>query len=118
MTRVFEESGRVAPEFIQRLEDGQRRIADALSFLAGWKITGSVDLWRRMLAFSASKRVFVESSLCCCNTKAFSRMGHDWRRSVAQPYYRSSFLSESHEWGSRSTRRPSAALLEFAEAPA
>jgi hypothetical protein len=118
MTRFLKESGCVATAFIQRLEGRQRRIADALSFLAGWKITDSIDLWRRTLASSASERVFVESCLCRFNTKVFCRLGDDLRRSLAQPDYRSSFLSESHEWENRSTSRPSATLLKFAETPA
>jgi hypothetical protein len=118
MTRVLKESGRVATAFIQRLEGGQRRIADALSFLAGWKITDSIDLWRRMLATSASERVFVESCLCRFNTKVFFRIGDDLRRSLAQPDYRSAFLAEPLECVNPPPRGPSATMRGIAEVPA
>jgi hypothetical protein len=61
MTRFLKESGRVAPPFIRRLEEGQRRIADALAFMAGWRINDSVEFWRRLKASSPSERAFAES---------------------------------------------------------
>ncbi len=118
MTRTLKESGRVAPLFIRRLEEGQRRIADALAFLAGWRIIDSIDLWRRMQASSASERAFVESCLCRFDTQVFYRIGDELQRSLTRSDYRSSFLSESHVCGNQPACRSSGALLELAEAPA
>lgn len=118
MTRILKESGRVAPSFVHRLEGGQRRIADALAFMAGWRIADSVELWRRMRASSPSERVFAESCMCRFDTQVFCQIGDDLQRSFAQPDFRSSFLSAPHECGNRPACRSSAAQQELLDAPA
>jgi len=118
MTRILKESGRVASPFIRRLEEGQRRIADALAFMAGWRIADSVEFWRRLKASSPSERAFAESCMCRFDTQIFYRIGDELQRSLTRPDYRSSFLSGSHVCGNQPACRSSAALLELAEAPA
>jgi hypothetical protein len=118
MTRILKESGRVAPSYVHRLEGGQRRIADALAFMAGWRIADSVDFWRRMRASSSSERAFAESCMCRFDTQVFRRIGDDLQQSLTQPDFRSSFLSGPHGCGSRPPCRSSAAQLELLDAPA
>jgi hypothetical protein len=118
MARILKESGRVAAFFIDRLEEGQRRIADALAFMAGWRINDSVEFWRRLKGSSPSERAFAESCMCRFDTQVFYRIGDELQRSLARPDYRSFFLSGSHVCGNRPACRFPAALLEFSEAPA
>jgi hypothetical protein len=118
MTRILKESGRVASFFIRRLEEGQRRIADALAFMAGWRINDSVEFWRRLKASSPSERAFAESCMCRFDTQVFDQIGAELQRSLTRPDDRSSFLSGSHVCGNRTACRSTAALLELAEAPA
>ena len=118
MTRILKESDRVASPFIRRLEEGQRRIADALAFMAGWRINDSVEFWRRLKASSPSERAFAESCMCRFDTKVFYRIGDELQRSLTRSDYRSSFLSGSHVCGNQPACRSSGALLELAEAPA
>lgn len=109
MTRVLEESGRVASFFIHRMEQGQRRIADALAFMAGWGMAEPAAFWRRMGLSSPRERAFAESCLCRFDTQVFVRIGDDLRRSLVQPNYRSVFLSSPHEGeGPRTCRSPAA----------
>jgi hypothetical protein len=118
MTQTLKESGRVATVFIRRLEDGQRRIADVLAFMSGWRIHDSVELWRRLKASSPGERAFAESCMCRFGTRVFHRIGEELQRSLIRSDYRSSFLSESHVCGSQPACRSSGALPDLAEAPA
>lgn len=118
MTRILQESGRVASFFIRRLEEGQRRIADVLAFMAGWRINDAAEFWRRLKTSSPSERAFAESCMCRFDTRVFYRIGNELQRSLDRPDYRSFFLSGSHVCWSRQACRSPSALLEFSEAPA
>jgi hypothetical protein len=93
MARVLKESGCISKSFLHRLEELQRRIADALAFLSAWRIFDSAELWRRLEASAPCERVFTETHLCRFDVQVFHRIGEDLRRSMAEPDYRSSFLS-------------------------
>jgi hypothetical protein len=92
MTRTFGASGRIAPAYIRRLEKGQRRVADTLTFLAAWQISDSVDLLERLRTASARDRAFAEANLCRFDTRVFHRIGADLRQSLSEPDAPSSFL--------------------------
>lgn len=92
MTQTLGASERVAPAYIRRLETGQRRVADALTFLAAWQISDSVELLERLRAASARDRAFAEANLCRFDTRVFYRIGADLRQSLWQPDAPSSFL--------------------------
>jgi hypothetical protein len=96
MTQVLRNSECVSPTYLERLEDGQRRIADTLAFLAAWRISDSAELWRRLQTASAREREFVESNLCRFDTRVFHKIGVSLRRSLAETDYRSPFLAEPH----------------------
>lgn len=120
MTRMLRDSARVAVSYVHRLEEGQRRIAEALAFMAGWHVADSVELWRRMRASPPGERAFAQSRMCRFGTEVFGRIGDDVRRSLVQPDYRSSFLCGPHECGRnrRPARRSPAAPPENAQPPA
>jgi hypothetical protein len=118
MARVLGESSCISQSYIHRLEEFQRRIADALAFLAAWRIFDSVELWRRLEASSPRERVFAESHLCRFDARVFHRIGADLRRSIAEPDYWSSFLAEPH-MGKKGLKRTSpATALALASSPA
>jgi len=94
LTKILRESVRISPDYIQRLEEGQQRIAETLSFLNAWRISGPVDLWKRLRAISASEREFVESHLCRFDAREFHRIGASLRRCLSVPDARSPFLAE------------------------
>jgi hypothetical protein len=96
MTQVLRESARISRTYLQRLEKCQRRIADALAFLAAWCIFDSAELWRRLETVSARERAFAESCLCRFDARIFRRIGADLKRSLAEPGYRSPFLAGQH----------------------
>jgi hypothetical protein len=93
MTQVLRSSERISTEYLQRLEDAQRRIADTLAFLAAWRVFDSAELWRRLQESSARERVFAEFHLCRFDARVFHRIGTDLRRSLAEQDYRSPFLT-------------------------
>jgi len=96
MTRVLKESGCISHSFTHRLEECQGRIADTLAFLAAWRIFDSAELWRRLKASSPRERAFAESHLCRFDAQVFQLIGADVRRSLADPDYRSPFLTGPH----------------------
>lgn len=96
MTQVLRSSQCVSTAYIRHLEKGQRRIADALTFLAAWRIFDSAQLRRRLQAASAQESAFAESNLCRFDARVFHRIGVSLQRSLAEPDYRSSFLSAPH----------------------
>jgi hypothetical protein len=96
MTQVLRRSKCISPSYLQRLEDGLRRIADTLAFLAAWRIFDSAELCRRLQAASERERIFAESHLCRFDTRVFDQIGVSLRRSLAEPDYRSPFLAEPH----------------------
>jgi hypothetical protein len=104
MTQILEESGRVAQSFLCRLENCQRRVADALAFLAAWRIFDSVDLWRRLKASSPHERAFAESHLCRFDAQVFHQIGADVQRSLADSHYQSPFLVWSQKRANRLNR--------------
>lgn len=93
MTQVLMDSGRISSAYLQRLEEGQCRIADTLVFLAAWRVLDAANLWRRMQASTAQERIFVESRLCRFTTEIFDRIGADLRRSLSETSFQSPFLS-------------------------
>jgi hypothetical protein len=93
MTQVLRRSKCISPSYIQRLDEGRHRIADTLAFLAAWQIFDSADLRRRLQATSERERIFVESHLCRFDTQIFDQIGACFKRSVAEPDYRSPFLA-------------------------
>lgn len=117
MTHLLSESGRVASSFIRRLEEGQGRIADALAFLAAWRVFEPAELWRRLKASSPRERAFAESHLCRFDTRIYHRIGFDLRRTSAQPEYRSLFLIEPGAGARALERRSPATVLALAPAP-
>jgi hypothetical protein len=114
MAWVLGESGCISQSYIHRLEELQCRIADALAFLAAWRIFDSAELWRRLEASSPRERVFAESHLCRFDVRVFHRIGADLRRSLAEPDCFSPFLAGSH-MGENGLKRTSPAI---APAPA
>jgi len=114
MAQVLGESGCISQSFIHRLEELQCRIADALAFLAAWRIFDSAELWRRLEASSPRERVFAESHLCRFDAQVFHLIGEDLRRSLVEPDHRSPFLSGPH-MGEKELKRTS---LTTALAPA
>jgi hypothetical protein len=118
MTQVLKKSERISPEYLQRLEEGQRRIADALAYLAAWRVSDSAELWRRLQESSVREKVFAESNFCRFDAQVFHRVGADLRRSLAEPAFRSPFLA-GFRWGENGGKRTSpAALHALANAPA
>jgi hypothetical protein len=93
MTNVLRRSDRISVAYLQRLEEGQRCIADTLAFLAAWPIFDSAELWRRLQASSVRQRAFAESHLCRFDARVFHRIGADLRLSLADPDYPSPFLA-------------------------
>lgn len=93
MTQILKESGRVARCYIRRLEEGQIKVADTLSFLSAWQIVDSADLWRRLTATPTPDRAFVESRLCRFDMRIFERIGADLTQSLMDPNGLSPFLS-------------------------
>jgi hypothetical protein len=114
MERVLRESGCISQSFIQRLEEGQRRIANTLAFLAAWHVFDSAQLWRRLQVSSARERLFVESHLCRFDTRVFHEIGEDLRRSLAEPGFESPFLAEPHVADNELKRVSSATALTLA----
>jgi hypothetical protein len=116
MTQTLKGSGRVAPAFIQRLEECQRRIADALAFVAAWGISDSAELWDRLRASTPAERRFAEACLCRFDARVFTRIGEDLRGSLADPDYRSSFLAGAQECVKNPAGPSPAAALELVAA--
>jgi hypothetical protein len=114
MTQVLKQSGRVSSSVIHRLEASQRRIADAMAFLAAWRIFDSGDLWRRLNASPQHERVFVESCICRFDLQVFHRIGGDLRRTIDNPDYRSPFLIWPPEPGHTLTGSSSTPALPHA----
>jgi hypothetical protein len=118
MTQVLKKSERISPEYLQRVEEGQRRIADTLAYLAAWRVSDSAELWRRLQESSVRDRVFAESNLCRFDAEVFHRLGADLRRSLAEPAFRSPFLA-GFRWGEHGVKRTSPATLHaLANSPA
>jgi hypothetical protein len=92
MTEILGASGRIAPAYIRRLDAGQRRVADALAFLAAWQIGDGMELVERLRTASARDRAFAEATLCRFDTRVFHRIGADLRQSLSEPDAPSSFL--------------------------
>jgi hypothetical protein len=118
MARVLSESGCISQSYIQRLEELQCRIADALAFLAAWRVFDSAELWRRLEASSPRERVFAESHLCRFDALVFHRIGADLRRSLTEPDCWSPFLSEPHMGENGLKRTSPATALAPASSPA
>jgi hypothetical protein len=118
MARVLRESGCISQSFLHRLEKLQRRIADALAFLAAWRISDSAELWRRLEASSPRERVFAESHLCRFDVRVFHRIGADLRRSLAETDYWSPFLAGPHMGESGLKRTSPAIAIAPASSPA
>jgi hypothetical protein len=96
MTSTLKDSGCISPDYVRHLEQGQCRIADTLAFLAAWRIEDAAELYRRLLASSASEREFAESNLCRFGSEIFNRLGADLRRSLSTPEYQSTFLARRY----------------------
>lgn len=111
MTQILKQSGRVAPAFLQRLEEGQRRIADALAFLAAWRVFDSAELWKRLKASPPHERVFAESHLCRFDMQTFDRIGADLLQSLRDPGGHSPFLSRPWRRGIQQNRKAPLRLL-------
>jgi len=118
MTQVLRESERIATQYLQRLEEAQCRIADTLAFLAAWRVFDSAQLCRRLQASSARERVFAESHLCRFDARVFHRIGTDLRQSLAEPDYRSSFLTGFCKSETGLKRTAAATLPALAGSPA
>jgi hypothetical protein len=118
MTQVLRGPACISPAYLQRLEEGQCRIADTLAFLAAWQIFDSAQLCRRLQTSSAQERVFAESHLCRFDTKVFHRIGKDLRRSLADPDYESAFLAWPHRSGNGLKQTAPATVLALANSPA
>jgi hypothetical protein len=118
MARVLGESGCISQSFIHRLEELQCRIADALAFLAAWRVFDSVELWRRLEASSPHERVFAESYLCRFDVRVFHQIGTDLRRSLTEPDCWSPFLAEPHMGENGLKRISPATALALASSPA
>ncbi|MGB8336495.1 MAG: hypothetical protein WCE56_18515 [Desulfobacterales bacterium] len=93
MTKVLRKSERISPAYLQRLEKGQCRIANTLTFLSAWRIFDSATLWQRLQLTSAQERAFAESHLCRFDTRVFHQVGTSLQRSLAEPDYQSPFLA-------------------------
>jgi hypothetical protein len=118
MTQVLKKSERISPEYLKRLEEGQRRIADTLAYLAAWRVSDSAELWRRLQESSVREKVFAESNLCRFDAQVFHRIGADLRRSLAEPAFRSLFLA-GFRWGENAVKRAAPATLHaLADSPA
>ena len=117
MTQVLKGSHGIAAAYVQRLEDGQRRIAETLGFLAAWGVFDSAQLWQRLQACSRQEKNFAESHLCRFDGQVFGQIGKDLQRSLAKRDYRSRFLSSPPVAGSDRTQTSPAAALAFAGAP-
>jgi hypothetical protein len=118
MTLILKGSGRVAQWFLRRLEDCQRRVADALAFLASWQIFNSVDLRRRLKASSPPERAFAESHLCRFDAQVFYRVGVDVQRSLSDPHYQSPFLAWPQMRANRLNPSSSSPARALVNAPA
>jgi hypothetical protein len=118
MTKVLRKSEWISPAYLQRLEKGQRRIADTLAFLAAWRIFDSVALWQRLRVTSAQERAFAESHLCRFDTRVFHQIGASLKRSLAEPDYRSPFLAGPNLGVNRLTPMSPATELALAGPPA
>lgn len=105
MTQVLNQSDRVAPAFLQRLAEGQRRIAGTLTFLAAWRIFDSAELWQRLKASPPHERVFAESHLCRFDMQTFDRIGADLLQSLRDPGGHSPFLSRPWRCGIQRNRK-------------
>jgi hypothetical protein len=105
MTRVLRRSGCISQFYLRRLEECQRRIAEALAFLSTWHIFDSAELFRRLEASSTRERVFAELQLCRFDARVFHQIGADLRRILAEPGYPSPFLTEA-SFGHRREFRP------------
>jgi hypothetical protein len=105
MTQVLRRSARISAEYLQRLEEAQRRIAETLAFLAAWRVFDSAQLWQRLQASSARERLFAESHLCRFDAQVFHRIGVDLRRSLAEPDFLSPFLT-GFRTGENGLKRP------------
>ena len=106
MTRVLRKSGFISKFYLRRLEECQRRIADALAFLSAWHIFESAELFRRLEASSPRERAFAESQLCRFDARVFHQIGVDLRRSLAEPGYPSPFLTEASDEHRHEYRAP------------
>jgi hypothetical protein len=118
MTQVLRESDFISPAYLQRLEEGQCRIANTLAFLSAWLIFDSTELWRRLQASSEREKAFAESHLCRFDVRVFHMIGADLRRSMAEPDYRSPFLSEPQMDENGLKRIPPATAPSLAGMPA
>jgi len=94
MTQVLVESRRVSSFYLDRLETGRRRIADALAFLAAWPVSNPLELRQRLEASTPREKKFVESRLCRFDLQVFRQIGTDLQQSLERPEFRSAFLAE------------------------
>ena len=117
MTQVLKKSDRISPEYLQRLEESQRRIVDTLACLAAWHVSDSAELWRRLQESSVRDRVFAESNFCRFDAQVFHRIGADLRRSLAEPAFRSPFLAAFRSGENAGPRPPPVALHAIANSP-
>ena len=116
MTKVLVQTELISKAYLERLEAGQRRVADTLAFLAAWGITDSVELWRRLEKVSPEERAYAESNLCRFDKRLFQHIGISLKRSMAERDYHSPFLTGSCLAASRSLSQLSLAEPEFAGA--
>ena len=118
MSQVLAGSGRISAGYLKLLADGQHRIADTLAFLAAWPISDSAELWRRLQAASPSEREFVASNLCRFDRQIFDQIGVSLQRSLADPHYRSPFLTAPAPGETRRQRSSAATAGVLAGSPA
>jgi hypothetical protein len=118
MTQVLRGSECISADYLQRLEEGQRRIAETLAFLAAWRIFDPAQLWRQLEQSSAAEKAFAESHLCRFDERVFNRIGVDLRRSLVESDYRSTFLAEPLRSGHGLKGTSPAAPLALAQWPA
>ena len=116
MTEVLARSGHVCPAYLQRLAQGKRRVAQALAFLAAWRIFDAAHLCRRLRAASARERDYAESHLCRFDARTFHQIGASLKRSLAEAEYRSPFLAGTQGEGTGCGRRPPARASSCAAA--
>jgi hypothetical protein len=96
ITRVLREAGCISPAYLLQLEQGQHRIADALAFLAAWRIFDPAELWRKLAGASEKDRQYVGSNLCRFDMQTFHQIGCSLRQALTDPEHRSPFLDARH----------------------
>ena len=94
MHERMKRSGYLSEEYLDLVESRMKRIAEAIGFLASWRLADNSAFYLRVQCASPAEKSFIESNLCRFDNKLFFDLGQDLRRLAVDPYQKSKFLRD------------------------